>query len=107
MKNSKILVTGCAGFIGYHLCNRLLENKNNDVYGIDNLNNYYDIDLKYDRLKSLKKNKRFSFYKLYLVNKKKVLTNFKKNKYKYVIHLAAQAGVRHSISIHNLTLTVT
>ena len=51
MKNSKILVTGCAGFIGYHLCNRLLENKNNDVYGIDNLNNYYDIELKYDRLK--------------------------------------------------------
>ncbi len=98
MKNSKILVTGCAGFIGYHLCSRLLENKNYDVYGIDNLNKYYDIELKYNRLKVLKKNKRFHFYKLDLVNKEKTLTNFNKNKYKYVIHLAAQAGVRHSIS---------
>ena len=42
----KILITGCAGFIGYHLCKSLISNKNNIVYGIDNLNNYYDVNLK-------------------------------------------------------------
>ena len=51
----KILVTGCAGFIGYHLCDYLLKNKKLKIFGLDNLNNYYDIDLKKNRLKSLKK----------------------------------------------------
>ena len=60
MKNSKILVTVVQALLVI-TCNRLLENKNNDVYGIDNLNNYYDIDLKYDRLKSLKKIKDLVF----------------------------------------------
>ena len=51
----KILVTGCAGFIGFHLCNQLLNDKRNIVYGIDNLNNYYDTKLKKTRLSLLKK----------------------------------------------------
>ena len=56
----KILVTGCAGFIGYHVCEQLLINKKNKVIGIDNVNNYYDIKLKKSRLQNLKK-KIFSF----------------------------------------------
>ena len=55
-----ILVTGAAGFIGYHVSNQLLKN-NHNVYGIDNLNNYYDVSLKLSRLKILKKKKKFSF----------------------------------------------
>ena len=94
----KILVTGCAGFIGFHLCVSLLKNKKNSIYGIDNLNNYYDVNLKKDRLSILKKKKNFIFYKLNLENKKKLLLNFKLIKYDYVIHLAAQAGVRYSIN---------
>ena len=98
MKNKKIkiLVTGCAGFIGFHLSNKLLLNNNFAVYGIDNLNQYYDINLKRDRLKILKKNK-INFFKIDIRNSKKIKENFKKHKYNYVIHLAAQAGVRYSI----------
>ena len=60
----KILVTGCAGFIGFHLCNQLLNDKRNIVYGIDNLNNYYDTKLKKTRLSLLKKkSKNFKFSK--------------------------------------------
>ncbi len=92
----KILVTGCAGFIGFHLSKKLLEN-NYQTYGIDNLNNYYDVKLKKDRLKILRKNKKFFFYKINIFNKNNILNNFKKNKYDIVINLAAQAGVRHSI----------
>ena len=55
----KILVTGCAGFIGYHLCSKLLENKNLKIYGIDNLNNYYSVKLKKTRLNNLKLKKIF------------------------------------------------
>ena len=51
----KILITGCAGFIGFHLCNSLLKNKKNKIFGIDNLNNYYDVELKLNRLKSVLK----------------------------------------------------
>ena len=51
----KIFITGCAGFIGYHLCKKLLLNKKTEIYGIDNLNNYYDVKIKKDRLKLLKK----------------------------------------------------
>ncbi len=93
----KILVTGCAGFIGFHLCKALLNNKKNKIYGIDNLNNYYDVELKKSRLKTLKKNKNFFFSKIDISNKTKIDLNFKKNKYKIVINLAAQAGVRYSI----------
>lgn len=91
-----ILVTGCAGFIGFNLCNSLLKNKKNKIYGIDNLNNYYSIKLKKDRLKLLKK-KNFFFFKVNILNKKKLFYIFKKNKIQIIIHLAAQAGVRYSL----------
>ena len=98
-KNKKnILITGCAGFIGFHLSLALLKNKNFKVYGIDNLNNYYDQKLKKDRLKILKKNKGFNFYKIDIEDEKRIFSNFKNKKYHYVVHLAAQAGVRHSIT---------
>ena len=93
----KILVTGCAGFIGFHLCERLLKLKKYHVYGIDNLNNYYDIKLKTTRLNMLKVNKKF-FFKKIDISEEKILNNFfKKNKFECVINLAAQAGVRYSI----------
>ncbi len=93
----KILVTGSAGFIGFHLCHYLLKNKKYKVYGIDNINNYYDIKLKKDRLKILNKSKNFNFFKIDITNSSKIENNFKKNKYDVVVNLAAQAGVRNSI----------
>lgn len=92
----KILVTGCAGFIGFHFCNLLL-NKNINIIGVDNLNNYYDINLKKKRLEILKKNKKFNFYLADIKNIKKLKSIFKKNKISHVVHLAAQAGVRYSL----------
>lgn len=92
-----ILVTGCSGFIGFHLCNKLLSNKKNKIYGIDNLNSYYDIKLKRDRLKILKNKKNFFFKKIDIKINNKVEEYFKKNEFECVIHLAAQAGVRFSI----------
>ncbi len=93
----KILITGCCGFIGFHLTNCLLKNKKYKIFGIDNLNNYYDLQLKKDRLKSISKNKSFLFLKVDIRNFKKVSAIFKKYKFDVVIHLAAQAGVRHSV----------
>ena len=93
----KILVTGCAGFIGYHVCLLLLKSNKFKVYGLDNLNQYYDLKLKKDRLKNLKKNsKKFKFFKIDITNQKRLIQNFKTYKYSIVIHLAAQAGVRYS-----------
>ena len=92
----KILITGSSGFIGFHLSKFLLK-KGNNVYGIDSMNNYYDVSLKKARLKILLKNKKFSFSKANLENNKKIENIFKKFKPKVVIHLAAQAGVRYSI----------
>ena len=92
----KTLVTGAAGFIGMHTCEALLKQKKN-VIGLDNINNYYDIELKKKRLKELKKYKNFKFYKIDLRDFKKLNNLFKKYKFKYVINLAAQAGVRYSI----------
>ncbi len=90
------LVTGCAGFIGFHISLKLLLNKNYKVFGVDNLDNYYDKKLKKDRLKVLIKNKNF-FFKLLDINNIKNLENiFKKNKLDIVIHLAAQPGVNYS-----------
>ena len=94
----KILITGCAGFIGFHLAKKLLSNNKFRVYGIDNLNTYYDVRLKQDRLKILKKYINFNFKKLDISNFAKLSKNFKENKYDYVINLAAQAGVRYSIT---------
>lgn len=91
-----VLVTGSAGFIGYHLCKKLLNN-NFQVCGIDNLNNYYSKKLKYKRNFELKKNKNFKFYKLDLKNKRK-LNIFNKKKFNFIFHLAAQPGVRFSLT---------
>ena len=93
----KIIITGSAGFIGFHLIKKLLEKKNNNVVGIDNINNYYDIRLKHARLNELKKFKNFKFYKIDLTEVKKIDNLFKKNKIDIVINLAAQAGVRYSL----------
>ncbi len=91
------LITGVAGFIGFHLARRLL-NDNKKVIGIDNLNSYYSVKFKKERLKLLKKNKNFKFFKIDLSKK----IHFKKLKKYYlnidvIIHLAGQAGVRYSI----------
>ena len=94
----KILITGCAGFIGFHLAKKLCKIKKFKVFGIDNLNNYYDLKLKKDRLKILMKSKFFNFSKIDISNDKEISKNFTKNKYDIVVHLAAQAGVRYSIT---------
>ncbi len=94
----KILITGCCGFIGYHLCLKLLKKKNIKIYGIDNLNSYYDINLKKKRLSILKKSpKNFIFNKIDISKYNNLYKIFKKHKYDIVINLAAQAGVRYSI----------
>ena len=92
----KILVTGSCGFIGFHI-SRFLLDKNITVIGIDNLNSYYSVSLKKNRLKVLKKFKNFKFFKFDLTNKKKIKEIFKNNNFDYVFHMAAQAGVRYSI----------
>lgn len=95
----KILVTGCAGFIGFHLTQDLLEKSNYEIVGIDNLNSYYDVKLKKLRLQVLKNYKsNFKFKKIDLNNNKSLEQLFKIYKFDYVIHLAAQAGVRYSIT---------
>tara|TARA_X000000950_G_scaffold24213_1_gene25918 strand:+ start:790 stop:1749 length:960 start_codon:yes stop_codon:yes gene_type:complete len=93
----KIIVTGSSGFIGYHLSQRLLE-LNHTVYGIDSINNYYDIKIKNNRTKELKKFKNFFFIKVDLKNKAKIEKYFKKIRINLIINLAAQAGVRYSIT---------
>ena len=94
-----ILITGCAGFIGFHLCKHLLDNYNQyNIYGLDCLSNYYDVRLKKNRLKILNKSKQFKFYKCKLQNKIRLGQLFKNTKFNIVINLAAQAGVRYSIS---------
>ena len=90
----KILITGAAGFIGFKFSEFLLK-KNYYVFGIDNLNNYYDVKLKKNRISVLKKYKKFKFQKINLEDKKKVEIIYKQNKFCYVFHFAAQAGVRH------------
>ena len=96
-----IVITGCAGFIGYHLTKKLLEKKK-FVLGIDKIDNYYDKELKITRIKNLKKNKKFIFKKIDLNNKKKLFELLKNKSIDYIIHLAAQPGVRVSLkSPHN------
>jgi UDP-glucuronate 4-epimerase len=92
----KILVTGVAGFIGFHLTKKLLDN-GHTVLGVDNLNKYYEIKLKKDRLNFLKRyKKRFLFFKGDIA-RQEFLNKFKKKKFSIIINLAAQAGVRYSI----------
>jgi len=102
----KVLVTGIAGFIGFHVAKRLL-NEGYSLVGFDNINDYYDVQLKLDRLKELgieeKKNRWISlnsnlkFVKADLLEKDVLLNLFRDEKFDYVVHLAAQAGVRYSL----------
>ena len=94
-----ILVTGSAGFIGFHLCFYILskKNKNINLIGVDNINNYYDVDLKKKRLIILKKFKKFVFHKTNITNYNNLDKIYRKYQITHVINLAAQAGVRYSI----------
>ena len=97
-KKKKILITGAAGFIGFHVVKKIqIKKKKYSIVGIDNLNNYYSKKLKFDRLKILKKDKNFIFKKIDIKNFKLLQNLFNKYKFDYVVHLAAQAGVRHSL----------
>ncbi|MGF1519409.1 MAG: NAD-dependent epimerase [Nodosilinea sp.] len=91
-----ILVTGVAGFVGYFVARRLL-GSGVEVYGIDNLNDYYDVGLKRDRLAQLKAYDAFTFEHLDLFDREGMLTLFSRHRFQYVVHLAAQAGVRYSL----------
>jgi len=96
---SSYLVTGAAGFIGFHLCKRLLDDGHN-VAGIDNINDYYDVNLKLARLNILKKYKNFKFYKkdiADLLAMERIFANHHNNRFDVVVNLAAQPGVRYSI----------
>ena len=108
---SKFLITGTAGFIGFHLANALLD-KGEEVIGLDNINEYYDVNLKYARLNEAgicreevdwnwltqsKKNPAYRFIRQNLEDKGGMMRLFADEKFDYVVHLAAQAGVRYSI----------
>jgi len=95
-KSMKILVTGACGFIGFHLSKNLLA-LSHDIIGVDNLNDYYDVQLKEDRLAILKQFDAFRFEKMDLSHKNEFLAFMQKEKPDIVIHLAAQAGVRYSL----------
>ena len=95
-EKENIIVTGSAGFIGYHLSKSLLEDGFN-VIGIDSLNNYYDLSLKNKRNDLLKSFNNYNFYELHLEDYGRLTNIFEKYSPKYVFHLAAQAGVRYSI----------
>ena len=95
MKN--ILVTGSAGFVGFHLCQKLLAN-GETVIGVDNLNDYYDVNLKQARLEQLFPYDNFQFFQLDIANRDKIAELFATCKPELVINLAAQAGVRHSLT---------
>jgi UDP-glucuronate 4-epimerase len=92
----KVLVTGAAGFIGSHAALRLLE-RGDAVVGIDNLNDYYDVNLKLARLERLKRHERFSFEKLDLADRTGMPALFARSGFDRVVHLGAQAGVRYSL----------
>jgi UDP-glucuronate 4-epimerase len=91
-----VLITGAAGFIGFHLSQRLLA-RGDKVIGIDNLNDYYDPNLKQDRLAQLKNQENFEFYKLDLAERKDISELFVNCQPEKVVNLAAQAGVRYSL----------
>ncbi len=90
------LVTGAAGFIGYHLCEALLK-RGNDVVGLDNLSDYYNVQLKRDRLAQLADRKQFSFHKIDLADREAVDSLFGQHRFTVVLNMAAQAGVRYSL----------
>jgi UDP-glucuronate 4-epimerase len=98
----KILVTGAAGFIGFHLSQRLLA-EGNEIVGLDNLNPYYDVTLKQSRLRILErvgkdlKSVPFSFVRADLADREAMEALFRENRFEIVVNLAAQAGVRYSL----------
>ena len=95
----KVLVTGAAGFIGSHVSLYLLE-RGDEVVGLDNINDYYDVNLKLSRLERVKQHKNaanFSFIKMDVEDREGIPTLFAEHKFDKVVHLAAQAGVRYSI----------
>ena len=94
--HEKILVTGAAGFIGFHLSKRLLK-EGFLVTGIDNMNDYYDVSLKKARLDLLLPQEAFEFHKIDLIDKENIDALFNDKKFDYVVNLAAQAGVRYSL----------
>ncbi|UNK42213.1 NAD-dependent epimerase [Luteimonas sp. S4-F44] len=91
-----ILITGAAGFVGFHSSQRLLDN-GHSIVGIDNLNDYYDVRLKEARLSQLSAREGFSFNRLDLANREGMASLFAENEFDVVLHLGAQAGVRYSI----------
>ena len=93
----KILITGSAGFIGFNFSKFLLVNTNFKIIGIDNFNDYYDVNLKRNRNKILLKFKNYKFKKIDICKNKNLNKIFKKEKFDFVFHFAAQAGVRYSI----------
>lgn len=95
-ESNKILITGCAGFIGFHLSQRLLT-EGYSIVGIDNMNDYYDTQLKYSRLELLKKQERFTFIYGSIEDNDLIDESFAEHDFSCVIHLAAQAGVRYSL----------
>ncbi|VEB40735.1 dTDP-glucose 4,6-dehydratase 2 [Chromobacterium violaceum] len=94
---TKILVTGAAGFIGRAVCEKLLERRDVQVVGIDNLNDYYAVELKHARLATLQGRSNFSFHRQDIADWPAMERLFSAEKFDYVIHLAAQAGVRYSL----------
>lgn len=92
----RVLVTGAAGFIGFHVSQKLCE-QGIDVIGLDNINAYYQVSLKNDRLKQLERFDNFTFVKQDIVDHQALLELFERNRFDHVIHLAAQAGVRYSL----------
>ena len=91
-----VLVTGAAGFIGYHLAKRLIVD-GCQVVGVDNMNPYYDVSLKEARLDDLKKEVNFEFFQIDLCDRRKLEDLFAQKEFEVVVNLAAQAGVRYSL----------